>query len=257
MKESQKIPKVIHYFWFGHNPKPKLIQKCIASWKKNCPDYEIKEWNEDNFDITLCDYMREAYEAKKWGFVPDYARLWVLYHYGGFYLDTDVELIKSLDSLRNNKTFFASEDNHYINTGLGFGSVKGAPILKHIYEEYDNLHFKLPDGSLATDTPSPIIQTASIEGFLKGFKMTDSVQNIDGVVFYPKEYFCPFDYNTRRMHKTKNTIGIHHFAASWTSKKTKLKYYLINVPKTRLYQRTIKILGEERYNKLRRRNKNK
>lgn len=251
MKESQKIPKVIHYFWFGHNPKPKLIQKCIASWKKYCPDYEIIEWNEDNFDITLCDYMREAYEAKKWGFVPDFARLWVIYNYGGFYLDTDVELIKSLDSLRDKKTFFASEGDSYINTGIGFGSVKGAPILKAMFEEYYKLHFKLPDGTLATDTPSPIIQTESIRKFLDGFEVKDTVQEIKGVTFYPKEYFCPFDYNTRIMHKTKNTIGIHRFAASWTSKSTKLKYYLINVPKTRLYRRVIKILGEEKYAKLR------
>ena len=109
MKENAKIPKVIHYFWFGNNPKPKIVKKCIASWKKVCPDYEIKEWNESNFDVNICDYTREAYEAKMWGFVSDYARLWVIYRYGGFYLDTDVELIRSLDTLRQNKTFFASD----------------------------------------------------------------------------------------------------------------------------------------------------
>jgi len=254
MKESQKIPKVIHYFWFGRSPKPKLVKKCIASWKKYCPDYEIKEWNEDNFDITLCNYMREAYEAKKWGFVPDYARLWVVYHYGGFYLDTDVELIKSLNSLREKKTFFASEDNHHVSIGLGFGSVKGAPILKAIYEDYNSRHFKKPDGSLDI-TPSPVLQTASIKKYYGDFEMSDTVQTIDGVVFYPKEYFCPFDCHTRKMHKTPNTIGIHHFAASWQTKRAKAKYYFVNVPKTRLYRFLVKTLGEERLKKLRRKNK--
>lgn len=250
MKENEKIPKVIHYFWFGHNPKPKIVKKCIASWKKVCPDYEIKEWNEDNFDITLCDYMKEAYEAEKWGFVPDFARLWVIYKYGGFYLDTDVELIKSLDSLRHHKTFFASEDNHFISAGLGFGSIKGAPIIKHLCKEYEHLHFKRPDGSLATDAPSPMIQTASIEKFFTGFKMTDSVLTVDGVVFYPKEYFSPLDYNSRTLNITKNTFGIHWYTATWQSKQQRREYRK-NVFKTRIVNVIQGLIGEEGYLKLR------
>ena len=119
-----KIPKVIHYCWFGGNPKPKLVQKCIHSWKKYCPDYEIIEWNESNFDISSCPlYVRQAYDVKKWAFVSDYARLKIIHTCGGIYLDTDVELIKSLDSLLEYNAFFGFEDGKYVATGLGFGAV--------------------------------------------------------------------------------------------------------------------------------------
>ena len=103
------IPKIIHYCWFGGNPLPELAIKCIESWKKYLPDYEIKEWNESNFDINCCAYVREAYEAKKWAFVSDYARFWILYQHGGLYFDTDVELIKSIDDLIVKGAFMGCE----------------------------------------------------------------------------------------------------------------------------------------------------
>ena len=130
------IPKIIHYCWFGRNPKPELAVKCIKSWKKRCPDYEIIEWNEDNFDISSCPlYVRQAYEAKKWAFVSDYVRLKVVYDEGGVYLDTDVELKKGLDALLAYDAYFGFEDGTHVNTGLGFGAVKGAPILKEMMQD--------------------------------------------------------------------------------------------------------------------------
>ena len=118
------IPKKIHYCWFGGNPLPELAIKCLESWKKYCPDYEIIEWNETNFNLDSCEYVREAYQAKKWAFVSDYARLKVVYDNGGIYLDTDVELIKSLDRLLKNKSFFGTETTGVVATGLGFGAEK-------------------------------------------------------------------------------------------------------------------------------------
>lgn len=104
-KPVTSIPKKIHFFWFGNNTKPKIVEKCISSWKQYCPNYEIIEWNESNFDLSLCDYLKEAFEAKKWAFVTDYARIWVIQKYGGIYLDTDVELISNLDKFLNDETF--------------------------------------------------------------------------------------------------------------------------------------------------------
>lgn len=252
MKEKERIPKVIHYFWFGGKQKPKLAEKCIASWKKYCPDYEIKEWNENNFDISICDYAKEAYEAKKWAFVSDYARLWVVYNYGGVYLDTDVELIKSLDEILYNEAFFASEDNRSVSSGLGFGARQHNSLVKYLLDEYESIHFRRDDGSLDL-TPCPIRQTRRLEAKYNKFKLDDKVISFDNTVFYPKEYFCPFDPNTRTLHKTNNTIAIHWFAGSWQTKKTRLKYFLINLPKTHAYRLLIKLIGEKRYSNLRRR----
>ena len=130
------IPKVIHYCWFGGNPKSKLIENCINSWRKKCPDYEIIEWNESNFDINCCDYVKEAYEAKKWAFVSDFARLKIIYDNGGIYLDTDVELISSLEKFLEYDSYFGFEDSEHINTGLGFGAVKHNPILEVMINDY-------------------------------------------------------------------------------------------------------------------------
>ncbi len=130
----RKIPKTIHYCWFGGNPKSELIQRCIESWEKYCPDYEIIEWNESNFDINCCQYVKDAYAAKKWAFVSDYARLWVVYTHGGIYLDTDVELKQNLDELLTYDAWFAHDDMLYIATGLGFGSIKDFPVLKNIMD---------------------------------------------------------------------------------------------------------------------------
>lgn len=250
MTEQEKIPKIIHYFWFGHNKKPRLIKKCIKSWKKMCPDYQIVEWNEDNFDVNIIPYTKEAYSLKKWGFVSDYARLWVIYNYGGFYLDTDVELIKSLDPLRTKKVFFSSEDNSSISTGLGFGAIKGCSIVGELADDYNHRHFINKDKK-PNLTPCPIIQTAYFKKHLPSFSLSDKITIIDGITFFPRDFFCPIDPSTNKLTLTKNTIGIHHFAASWQKKSVRAKRILIDIPKTRIYNTAVKVLGKEKLDNLR------
>lgn len=146
------IPKVIHYCWFGHNPKPELIEKCIASWRKYCPDYKIIEWNEDNYDVNCCEYTRQAYIAEKWAFVSDQARLQVVYEHGGIYMDTDIELQKSIDDFLQYDAWFAQDDIRYINTGLGFGAVKGHDLIRELLIQRINRPFDLTICN-AIDTP--------------------------------------------------------------------------------------------------------
>ena len=142
------IPKVLHYCWFGGAPKPKNIQNCIRSWKKYCPDYEIIEWNEQNFDVSQSLYTRQAYDARRWAFVADYARLKILYEQGGIYMDTDVELLRPLDDLLAYPAFFGFQHNNEVATGLGFGAEARSPVVKALLDDYDGLPFLLPDGSV-------------------------------------------------------------------------------------------------------------
>lgn len=208
------IPKVIHYCWFGSSPKSDLIQMCIESWKKYCPDYEIIEWNEENFDINSNAYVKEAYEAKKWAFVSDYVRLWVIYHYGGIYLDTDVELLKSMDSFRKDEAFFAFENDTYIATGLGFGAEQGHPVIKVLLDDYSNVHFRTESG-FYDETPCPVRNTNVL---LKlGLQPDNTYQTVSGAVVYPKEYFCPKNGEGGELFLTEKTVAIHHYNASWYS----------------------------------------
>lgn len=133
------IPKVIHYCWFGHGEKSELIQKCMASWRKYCPDWEILEWNEDNIDVNYCSYSSRAYQQKLWGYVPDPLRMKIIYENGGVYLDTDVELVHSLDDLLEYSAWFGYGTDTQVNTGSGFGAEKGNPFIKTILDHYTSL----------------------------------------------------------------------------------------------------------------------
>ncbi|ETI91190.1 MAG: Eps7I [Clostridium butyricum DORA_1] len=212
------IPKKIHYCWFGGSPLSDLNKKCIESWQKFCPDYEIIEWNEKNFDLQCCSYVKEAYDAKKWAFVSDYARLHTIYKYGGIYLDTDVEIIKPIDKLLNNECFLGTEKLGIINTGLGFGAEPNNKCIELLLEEYKNLHFKI-DNNLYDLTPCPIRNTKPFISL--GFNNKNDIQEIEGAYIYPVDYFCPLDYETKDLKITENTIFIHHFNASWISKEEK------------------------------------
>lgn len=201
------IPKVIHYCWFGGNEKDELVTKCIESWKKFCPDCEIIEWNESNFDVDINDYVNEAYSEKRWAFVSDFARLWIVYNYGGIYLDTDVEIIKNIDSVFNNDCFFCYEDDKYIATGLGFGSIKGNVVIKKLMDDYENIHFKLDNGKLDL-LPCPQRNTKVLNEIDKSLYQV-----------YSKEYFCPIDYLTKKINITNNTMAIHWYGQTWMTKK--------------------------------------
>lgn len=210
------IPKTIHYCWFGRNPKPKLAEKCIKSWKKYCPDYEIIEWNEDNFDISAAPlYVRQAYEARKWAFVTDYVRLQVVYEYGGVYLDTDVELKKALDCLLGHKAYFGFENEKFINTGLGFGAEKELPILMEMMEDYQDVPFLLEDGTYDI-TPCPKRNTEVL--LRHGLQLNGSKQILTGdILILPMVYLCPIDYETKKKRYTRETVSVHWFDASWQS----------------------------------------
>ena len=205
------IPKVIHYCWFGGNPLPELAQKCIESWKKFCPDYEIKQWDETNFDVNCCDYVREAYEAKKWAFVSDYARLKVLYEYGGIYMDTDVEVIKSLDSILQFEAVSGFESARRVPTGLIASEQKHMMICEFL-KDYENIHFIREDGSFdLTTNVSRITQCL----FEYGLRQNDTFQTLNGFTLLPTDYLCPKNCITKKMSITDNTLTIHHFDGSW------------------------------------------
>lgn len=212
------IPQVIHYCWFGGQPKPALAKKCFASWKKYCPHYEIREWNEDSYDLSQAPlYVRQAYEVKKWAFVTDYVRLQVVYEHGGIYLDTDVELLRRPDELLNNRAFFGFEDTDHINTGLGFGAEAGADILRELMDDYREIPFLLKDGGMDL-TPCPVRNTRVF--LRRGLRPDNTKQLLDGgALILPTEYLCPISYNTGQKCVTGNTCSIHHFSASWQSGK--------------------------------------
>lgn len=219
MKNADPIPKTIHYCWFGNNHLPEDANKCIASWKKYFPGYEIKEWNESNFDIVNCDYVREACQAKKWAFVSDYARFLILYKYGGLYFDTDVEIIKSMDDLIQKGPFMGEEaglpdNNSECNPGLGLAAAPGLGLYKEILDYYSTQHFLNPDGSINQETV--VTRTSNILR-RHGFKGDRSIECIDGIYIYPPEFFCPINYTTGKMTITENTRSIHHYSATWHS----------------------------------------
>lgn len=209
------IPRVIHYCWFGKNPKDKSVQKCMRSWKKYCPGYEIVEWNESNFDVNEIPYTAQAYACGKWAFVSDYARLKVIYEHGGIYLDTDVELKKPLDSLLSCRGFLGFErmrDRYQINTGLGFGAAGGHPLIGKMMESYYSLSFYTNDGKMDL-LPCSERNTELLKA--EGLRTENEFQMIEGIQILPAEYLCPVDYFTGEVHKTKHTLAIHHYQATW------------------------------------------
>ena len=216
--EIPLIPKKIHYFWFGHNPKPPLAIKCIESWRKFCPDYEIIEWNEENYDVTKNRFMREAYEAKKWGFVPDYARLETIYKYGGIYFDTDVELIKPIDDLLYKEAFFGFGNYGRINTGGGFASKPGVQLFKNLIERYETFHFIKDDGTLDLTTNTMHEEPTFIEW---GLKPDDTMQLIKGVLFLQSDFMAPLVPGFLVPRLTDNTISIHYGSVSWESEENR------------------------------------
>lgn len=249
------IPKKIHYCWFGGNPKPLLAKKCMRSWKKICPDYEIIEWNEDNFDLSSAPlYVKQAYSAQKWAFVSDYVRLKVIYDHGGIYLDTDVQLIRDPGQLLEYKAYFGFEDGILVNTGLGFGAEKGAAILQELMNDYEREPFILGNGKYDTTT-CPAKNTAVL--LKHGLIQNDELQVLDGdIMILPHEYLSPRGYNSVQNCFTERTISIHWFAASWYTdeeqkrkklhKKRAKKNILIHTPNRIL----LRILGREKYEKL-------
>lgn len=202
------IPKKIHYCWFGRGPKPKLAEKCIASWRKFCPDYEIIEWNEDTFDVNMNGYTRMCYAQKKYAFLSDYVRLLLVAEHGGLYFDTDVELIRPIDPLLEYPAFYCFETNTYIASGLGFGSVAHGQTITAMLAEYD----PFLAGTKGTQG-CPKLNTAALVKL--GLKQDGSAQHVGDAQILPKDWLNPFEPATGRLYKTKNTISIHWYSATW------------------------------------------
>lgn len=228
------IPHIIHYCWFGHNPKPGLIKKCIESWKEYCPGWEIREWNEDNYDVFANDYTRSAYENKKWAYVADYARFDVLNRCGGVYFDTDVELLKPIpEELMEEEAFTGFETPQKVAPGLVFGTIPAHQFIQTVLDRYSKLQY-------STDkTVVDIITELLDENGLIG---DNSEQRVCGVKIMPTEYFGCFNHEIQAFEKTENTVSIHHYFASWRPWYSKARFKIIKY--------AARILGKERYLKI-------
>ena len=245
------IPKIIHYCWFGGNPLPELAQKCIASWRKYLPDYEIWQWserplhenetlryeNENNlfdrvmeFDLEMIPYTAEAYRQKKFAFVSDYARFWILYKYGGIYFDTDVEVLRPLDEIIAQGNFMGFELNpdgendpqkyapryaFAVNPGVGLGMEKEHPFIKTMLDKYAQLEYETP----VFPWGKTIVAYTTEELCKLGLKNVQGIQDVQGVKVYPSEYFSPIDVISGKLHITKNTYTIHRYMGSWGDKR--------------------------------------
>ena len=210
------IPKKIHYCWFGGNEKSKLAKKCINSWKKYCPDYEIIEWNESNFDVTKNDYLKFCYENKKWAFLSDLARLMIIYSEGGIYFDTDVEMIKNIDFLLEYKAFFGFENRKNIATGLGFGAIAHHSVVKTMIDQYEYL--QRDKNKKYTLLKCPQLNTRALNEW--GVQLNGEIQYLKNMIILPVEYMNPYDDPTGVLRKTENTITIHWYSKSWLDRKS-------------------------------------
>lgn len=210
------IPKKIHYCWFGRSEKPQMVKRCIESWKKYCPDYEIIEWNEDNFDISQNDYLAYCYQQKKWAFLSDLARLIIIEREGGVYFDTDVELIKNIDSLLKYNAFYGFENKSNVATGLGFGATAHHSSVKNMIQQYYGLEVD-ESGNYPMITCPKLNTLALLE---MGLKLNGEKQLLEDILILPVEFMNPYDDPTGKLIKTTNTISIHWYSKSWLDKKT-------------------------------------
>lgn len=236
----KKIPKIIHYCWFGGKEKPTIVKKCIDSWKKHLIGYEIREWNESNFDISKVKFTRQAYDIGNYAFVSDYVRVYALYNYGGIYLDTDTEIFKSLNEFLTKESFWGFEEKNYVATSL-IGAKRGNKLIGEFLEFYNNKSLIKEDASIDSFT-NVVVVTKIVKKM--GIDLSGSYQEIEGVcTVYPQEYFSPYDYINCYSKTTEKTYAIHHFYKSWLPLKERVKGFLKKI--------MAKIIGGHRIAKLR------
>ena len=239
------IEKVIHYIWLGGKKEPKILRKCKKSWKKICPDYKIKRWDETNLNININDYVKEAYNAKKYAFASDFFRFYILYNEGGIYLDIDVELIKPIDKFLDNKFFMGFESESLIGPGIIIGAEKNNAMINKILKCYENRHF-IDNGKMDLTTVCEIVTN---ELKKHGLILNNTEQDINGCHIYPTEYFCPISYGTFEKHITDKTVSIHHYNESWLVKDKSLKGFIKRILR--------KVIGRKNYEKLKNKIKRK
>lgn len=224
-QSNATIPKVIHYCWFGEKPLPRTAVKCINSWNKFFPGFEIKEWNESNYNVKKVPYIAEAYEEKKFAFVSDYARFDILFQYGGVYFDTDVEVIKPFNDILEHGSFMGceidgGEKEIQVAPGLGIAATPGLDIFKEILYFYSTQHFLNDDGSINTET---VVKKTTKVLREHGLKDCKGIQSIAGITIYPREYFNPLQDSTGVLTVTENTRSIHWYTKTWIDSKSKIK----------------------------------
>jgi len=245
------IPKIIHYCWFGGKPKSEFILKCMESWRKYCPDYEIVEWNESNFDINSNIYVKEAYESRKWAFVSDYVRLYALATVGGFYLDTDVELVKSLDAFCDYPAFTGYESQYSVPTAV-MGGEKNNEWIEYLLTYYNDRHFVKENGGF--DVTTNVVTITEMTKQKYPMRFDNKKYSIPEVVtFFPKDYFAPKSPGDKHYTITENTVGIHHFDGSWMDGNKKINNFKLRIsPLLAVTKKIIvSIIGEDRFEKLR------
>lgn len=242
------IPKILHYIWLGGNPLPEKVVACMETWKKYCPEYEIKRWDESNLNLDMCKYARQAYDAKKYAFASDFFRFYVLKEFGGIYLDVDVELLKSLDDLLDQKCFMGFEcygKQKSVNPGLIAGSEKNGKVVTDMYNNYLKDNFLFKDGTINYETVCTKTTNYLIENYQ--LEINDEVQNLKDVTIYPSEYFCPINGETKvEEFLTENTYSRHIYLASWLppmTTKTKIKNFIKKV--------IIALIGKKNFEKIR------
>lgn len=225
--EEAIIPKTIHYCWFSGKDMPDDLKRCVDSWRKMCPDYEIIRWDESNYDLSKFKYSFEAFQNQKWGFIPDVVRLDLLYNYGGFYFDTDVEIIKNLDSLRFQKAFCGRERFGHVNFGSGSGACPHSEVIEELLDFRKNESFVLENGLLNLEA-SGYYETLPL--MRRGMILEDICQELDGINVYSSDFFAPYNFSDGSNIKNDNTYAIHYFNASWIAggdqlrKRTREKY---------------------------------
>lgn len=245
------IPKIIHYCWFGNNPKPQEIVDLIENWKEINPDFIIKEWNESNFDLNLYEYCREAYEMKRFAFVTDVVRLYALYNEGGIYMDTDVETLKPFGPFLHHPAFTGCENAEMCVTGT-MGSMKHNPWIKLLLDQYNNKRFLQANGEVDLTTNTTTITELTKKSY--GWKPSDNLQDLGDVVIYPTVIFCAKSYYTGEIYSNNDTVTIHHFKGSWKTESEKNRSKRLNKVKNII----INIFGDNFFNgvnKIRKRGK--
>lgn len=240
------IPKKIHYIWLGGKPLPKMVKKCMKTWSKCCPDYEIVRWDETNLNLDINTYCRQAYDSKKYAFASDVLRFEILKNEGGIYLDVDVELFKSLDNLLDCKAFTGLEmgDHLSIAPGLIFGSEKNGEFVSAILEKYNNDVFVRENGEINLETVCQKTTNYIVDKY--NFELTNEIHKLDEIILYPTEYFCPLNAVTKEAdYLTENTYSQHLYLASWVKKPNIFKRIKI------WFKKFVKfILGKKNYEKL-------
>ncbi|MDE5726350.1 MAG: glycosyl transferase [Duncaniella sp.] len=230
------IPKTIHYCWFGSSPLPPEARRCVASWQRYFPDYEIKEWNNSNYDVRAIPFTRQAADMGKWAFVSDYARFEIIYRLGGLYFDTDVEVIAPMNDIIEKGAFMGIEKSRQgcgVNAGLGLGAPSGHPIYREILDSYKSRDFIDSNGN---KLPGTVVGVVTDILKRHGFIDEDTIQEISGITIYPNDYFNPLDDYTGLIHTTPNSRSIHHYAKTWCDNYGPLRKWA-----ARLYHRILSL----------------